>query len=89
MLEVNADKLDKGVWPYPVVVLFLREKELTPEMTLEAAGDNVDHRCEAEWRWLQGDRAVAIASLQAANKDCRKQLVESAAAEAELKRLSN
>ncbi len=90
-LKASLDHLDQTAWPYPIVGLFVGKR--TAEETL-AAAESDDERCEAhfyigQWRLLQGDRVAAIPSLRAAAQTCPKQFIESAGAEAELKRLAD
>ncbi len=92
VLKSNAAKLDESAWPYAVVKLFLDDQ--TPEETL-AAAENDNQRCEAQFYigqrlLLQGDRAGAIESLQAAaaTPPCPEDFLEFIGAEAELKRLA-
>ncbi len=88
-LRLNATRLNQTEWPYPVVELFLGNRD--PEATL-AAAQGVKERCEAqfyvgEWYVLRRDRAAAINALNAALKACPTHLIENAGAQAELKRL--
>jgi tetratricopeptide (TPR) repeat protein len=95
--ETNAAKIDPDAWPYPIIQLFLQQKN--PAETRDAAG-TPDEICEAqfyvaEWHQLQTGgasemdqhRAAAKNSLQAAANTCSHTFVEWVGAQIELERL--
>jgi tetratricopeptide (TPR) repeat protein len=88
-LEANAGRLKTKEWPYAVIELYLGRRPV--ELTLGAAAKPND-RCQVqfytgEWLILQNKPTEAGASLRKALEICSKDLVEYAAAQAELKRL--
>ena len=88
-LEANAGRLKTKEWPYAVIELYLGKR--SPTATLDAAVNPGD-RCEAQfyigqWHVLKASKAEAETALKVAVETCAKNLVEYAAAIAELKRL--
>jgi lipoprotein NlpI len=88
-LTANAAKLGPGPWPRPLLDLFL--DQATPESVRRAAGD-ADQTCEANFylgvfdleKSARGDAKKLIA---AAAQICPADMLEKAAAKAELARL--
>ncbi len=90
-LEANAARIDHAEWPYPIIEMFLGNKN--PEDILSAA-TNPNNRCEAqlyigEWQLLQKDPGKAAPFLHKASETCPKDFVEYARAIAELKSMKN
>jgi lipoprotein NlpI len=90
-LSTLAAKLQTKDWPYPLIELFLGKQ--SPEAAMAAAG-KPEERCEAqfyigEWQLLQGRRAAAARTLEAAAGTCPKDFLEYEGAQADLKRLGN
>ncbi len=94
-LAINRHKLSslgQTKWPYPVVEFFA-DHAFTPEALLAAAGTD-NERCEAhfyigERYLLQSTPSEASRWLKAAETSCPRGYIESAGAEAELKRLAD
>lgn len=88
-LETNAAKLKAANWPYPVAELLLGKK--LPAAVLAAATTR-EQKCEAqfyigEFYAITNDKEAAEKPLRLAASLCAKDVVESNAATAELKRL--
>jgi tetratricopeptide (TPR) repeat protein len=87
-LEADVSRLKSKDWPYAVAELYLGRS--TPE-ALHAAASNADEKCEAEfyvgqWHLVRGEREQARPLLQGVVDRCSKELIEHAAAAAELRR---
>jgi lipoprotein NlpI len=95
-LATNAAKVDKAKWPAPIIDLLAGVKNTAGVSKAARNGDQKKQReqmCVAaffvgEWHLLQGHRSEARASLERAERDCPKNLLEYVSASAELKRLS-
>ena len=94
--RARATGVPKRGWPYAAVELFLDNKtpkETLLKKTLEAAGENADHQCEAHFyigEWLQlhkSDGEAAKEELMTARESCRMEFIEYQGAAAELERL--
>ena len=87
--EANAKQLPIKVWPYALAEFYLGKRSAAQ---LPAAETTRNIRCQTqfyvgEWYVLNGNREEGRASLNAAVESCPKELFESNAAIAELKRL--
>jgi tetratricopeptide (TPR) repeat protein len=87
-LEAAVSRLKSKDWPYAVAEFYLGRR--TPE-ALHSAASNEDEKCEAEfyvgeWHLSRGEREQARPLLQGVVDRCSKELIEHAAAAAELRR---
>jgi len=87
-LQVDAPKLKRTEWPYPMAELFLGKRDLDSMV----AAANRDQECEAQyyggvWNLLQNNRGRATATLKVAADTCPKGFIEYSGAASELKRL--
>jgi lipoprotein NlpI len=87
-----AGALTSKNWPRPVIEFYLGER--SAESMVEAAADNVERRCDAQfylgqWHLMQNKRAEAVEPLRGALADgCPKYLFEYVGAQVDLKRIA-
>ena len=95
-LVTNAAQVDKAKWPAPIIDLLAGLTDEAGILRATTSSEQTKQReqmCVAaffvgEWYLLQGRRSQARASLERAERDCPKSLLESFSASAELKSFS-